>query len=205
MISRRDFLKVAGVGALAVATAGLMTGCSGVSRPNYVAPIEGDSFEKVYADENGKLASFNYGTTNPVSLKGGKDQMSVVVKNIRNYEGTGYTFIAVKVAQKNYKVGVGAGNFKVYAGGKVYDALNLKSSFSYVSFMEHAVDAVLPGHAAVGASSFGKNEDVVCFLCPDNEIVATATAEVKFIYSWENDDGVAQFDTLKVSAREIAE
>lgn len=200
MISRRNFLKVAGATAFAVAAAGMMTGCSGEYYPSYVEPIEGKTFEAKYPK-----VTLEYQEHNSVSIRNGADTVTATVYNVENYLETGCTFIAVQVAQK--KGYAGAGNFKLYVNDKAYDALNNKGSFQYKSFMKYAIDATdgLAGHAAMGTSSWSKGGDIVCFLCPDEDV---ENAKIKFVYGWTtggstfnpNDDS-ANFDCMEFDAK----
>lgn len=203
MISRRNFLKVAGATAFAVAAAGMMTGCSAEYYPSYVEPIEGKTFEAKYPK-----ATLEYDSGKSVLIYGGYDTVTATVYNVENYLETGCTFIAVQVAQT--KGLAGADNFKLYVNDKAYDALNTKSSFKYKSFMKYAIEATegLTGHAAMGTSSWSKGGDVVCFLCPDEDVV---DAKIKFVYGWTtggstlnpNDDS-ANFDCMEFDA-EVSE
>lgn len=180
MISRRDFLKVAGATAFAVAAAGMMTGCSTPTAERVY--VTDKTFENATnVSEDGKFT---------VNLKDGKTA-KVKITFERGADG-----LFVIVEEDDKKV-TGTTKFFLQQNNAMQAALNTDSnSHAYLYANTRSVCGVK--YAPMEGSYTGDNRCVVAFLADEGE------ATLYFTYTYETDAGekVTQNFQMDVPAAE---
>lgn len=129
MISRRDFLKSAGVAALAVATTGVLAGCSVPTNPDAPAPSEPETpaVSNTVTLEEGVTLTIT-GTVRDKVLPNGTLQYLAVKFKVNN--------------ETKHNVTISENNFKTNVNGKwEFPIAGDKLSDSQLNFLETKVDA----------------------------------------------------------------
>lgn len=188
MISRRDFLKVAGATAFAVAAAGMMTGCSvevSSNIPDYV-PASDAVIKKLAKVEQTK--TFDETIFMPVVNANNDDWAFNEVK--LSYKRNG-NFIAVNVdsEKKAYNGAastVGVGKFYLKQGETVQAPLNTKAfgvttNESYEYYLDKGIDATYgKGYGAMGCPyTNNSKKTVVGFIATNAEAELYYVQDVK--------------------------
>lgn len=171
MISRRDFLKVAGASAFVVATAGMMTGCSeDIGTTMVPKNIATPAFDVEGED----------GTYEWIKLEKGSFKVEQIV---RCPMGDQDVVVAIVDVGGN-KDGVSAWNFQVQEGANTWAALNTK--IGVVGYSDY-ISNVLRKNGLAQYSAMHDNGTVpctdkkaVCFM-----VDAEAT-DIKLNFYWDN-------------------
>lgn len=180
MISRRDFLKVAGATAFAVAAAGMMTGCSTpTANPVIIEKKTFENLKKISEDgeftiglKDGKTADVK------IALKRGADGLFVVV-------------------EEDKKKKTSTTEFFLEQNGAMQKALNTEpNNHAYLYANTRSVCGVK--YAPMEGSYTGDNRCVVAFLADEGD------ATLYFTYTYKNDadEDVVQNFKMAIPAAE---
>lgn len=173
MISRRDFLKVAGASAFAVATAGMMTGCS-------------EDIGTTMVPKNIAAVAFGVegeaGTNEWTQLEKGSFKLEKIVRCPMGDQDV----VVALVDVGGNKDGVSSWNFQVQEGANTWAALNTK--IGVVGYSDY-ISNVLRKNGLAQYSAMNDNGTVpctdkkaVCFM-----VDAEAT-DIKLNFYWSNNN-----------------
>ena len=143
MISRRDFLKSAGVAALAVATTGVLAGCSVPTNPDAPAPSkpETPAASNTVTLEDGVTLTFT-GVVREKVIPSGTLQYLAIKFKLNN--------------ETNKNVTISEDNFKTNLNGKwEFPIVTKNLSDSQIKFLFGKADAPFIGYYEMGGNPFG--------------------------------------------------
>lgn len=172
MISRRDFLKGAGVAALAVAATGVLAGCSDAATNTIPTPTPAPAPDPAPAVQTATLAD---GVVLTIE--------STARENVLPNSTTGTQYLGVKIKLANdskENVELNWKNFKCNASGKWEFAMNAeKLGSTRKKWLEEKLDAPYIGYYGKGEESGNMNSFGAAGTTLEAGLLFTTTTETK--------------------------